>query len=98
LVNNSGVCFVGNLVYKVYGLMVKPIDTSELGPIKSETMRQMTRLELLEYVNKLNIDANTKGNGDKFWTVTVLYNTIIYRDNIELFNPEMFKVYKGVFK
>ncbi len=79
--------------------MAKPLDTSELGPIKFEPNKlPYDRLSLLEYVNQLNIEAYNKGNGDKFWVVTVLYNTVIYRDNSELFNPEMFEVYKGVFK
>jgi hypothetical protein len=35
----------------------------------------MTRLELLERVNTLNISA---APGIRYWTVTVMYNTVIW--------------------
>lgn len=36
----------------------------------------MTRLELLERVNRLNMNQNSY---DTFWTCTVMYNTVIWR-------------------
>jgi hypothetical protein len=75
----------------------KKLDTAELGPIKIEPVRPKTRVELLEYVNQLNIKAHGKGIRDKFWTVTILYNTVIYRQ-IGNFEPTMFEVHSGVFK
>lgn len=37
-----------------------------------------TRLKLLEHVNELNKRAGVNGTGKTYWTVTVLYNTVIY--------------------
>jgi len=36
----------------------------------------MTRLELLEHVNRLNTRSEI---GVTYWTVTVMYNTVIWR-------------------
>lgn len=36
----------------------------------------MTRLDLLERVNQLNVQSDP---GVTYWTVTVMYNTVIYR-------------------
>lgn len=38
----------------------------------------MDRLELLEHVNELNKRAGVNKTGKTYWTVTVLYNTVIY--------------------
>lgn len=38
----------------------------------------MTRLELLERVNELNLQAFMVGNDRRYWTCTVLYNTVIW--------------------
>lgn len=78
--------------------MVKPLDTSELGPIKIDAAKvPHDRLSLLERVNNLNVEAFGKGIRDRFWTVTVLYNTVIYR-RIGDFEPTIYEVYEGVLK
>jgi hypothetical protein len=53
----------------------------------------MTRLELLERVNRLNMTAE---RGERYWTCTVLYNTVIWR--VEPGEPigAMFEVIEGV--
>jgi hypothetical protein len=38
--------------------------------------KALSRLELLEKINRLNTMAEP---GERYWTVTVLYNTIIFR-------------------
>jgi hypothetical protein len=38
----------------------------------------MTRLELLERVNELNLQATREDRRDRYWTVPVLYNDVIY--------------------
>jgi len=51
----------------------------------------MTRLELLERVNSLNITAKTN---ERYWTVTLLYNTVIYQARgLEV---KIFEVVEGV--
>lgn len=56
----------------------------------------MTRLELLEKVNRLNINAQAN---ERYWTVTVLYNTVIWHGGLDR-NAEpfalMFEVIPGV--
>lgn len=39
----------------------------------------MTRLELLERVNELNVDAVRQNADTKYWTVKVLYNDVVYK-------------------
>lgn len=38
----------------------------------------MNRLQLLEHVNGLNLRAAVNNTGKTYWTVTVLYNTVVY--------------------
>ena len=38
----------------------------------------MNRLQLLEHVNGLNMRAAINNTGKTYWTVTVLYNTVVY--------------------
>lgn len=40
----------------------------------------MTRLELLEKVNELNLRAQS---GDRYWAVTVMYNVVIWRGGLD---------------
>lgn len=73
--------------------MVRPIEPPgriACDPIDEPT----TRLALLEYVNELNIQAVRNEQNDKFWTVTVLYNTVVYRHGED--GTNVFKVFKGV--
>lgn len=49
------------------------------GRIACDPPKITTRLELLEHVNRLNIEAIAKASGERYWTVTVLYNTVIYK-------------------
>lgn len=51
----------------------------------------MTRLELLERVNTLNMRA---APGVKYWTCTVMYNTVIWRQ-CGTAEVEMIEVIKG---
>lgn len=74
------------------------LDTSELGPIKIEPPKKPhDRLSLLEYVNRLNIEAIAKGHAVKYWTVTVLYNTVIYKQ-MHACEAVIHEVYKGILK
>ncbi len=41
--------------------------------------KEATRLDVLERVNELNIAAFIQGNDRRYWTCTVLYNTVIWR-------------------
>lgn len=52
----------------------------------------MTRLELLERVNELNTRSP---NGTRYWTVTVLYNTVIW-SQFAFHEPKMHEVIEGV--
>jgi len=64
----------------------------------SDTMPTSTRLELLEKVNRLNIEAHLDDKAFShytFWTVTVLYNTVIYKCDSNG-NVEMHEVIEGV--
>lgn len=63
--------------------MVEPIDTSKLGRIAMDYDPDMTREQLLEYVNELNVKAVREKKREKYWTVTVLYNTVIYREDAD---------------
>jgi hypothetical protein len=45
----------------------------------SDTMPISTRLELLEKVNRLNLEGMLDKSYCFYYTVTVLYNTVIYR-------------------
>lgn len=58
--------------------MVEPIDTSKLGRIAIDAPSITTRLQLLEAVNALNMRAAVNNTGKTYWTVTVLYNTVVY--------------------
>ena len=51
----------------------------------------LTRLELLEHVNQLNTLAEP---GERYWTVTVLYNTVVYKAVGK--EAKIFEVEKGV--
>lgn len=55
----------------------------------------MTRLELLERVNELNLRSFAKGDKTKFWTCICLYNTVIWSLNPGE-TPVMFEVIEGV--
>ena len=75
----------------------KTIDTSELGPIRIELPRlPKTRLELLERVNRLNMDAHVDFKPLVYWTCTVLYNTVIWKHDFTTGESCIFEVYKGV--
>jgi hypothetical protein len=52
----------------------------------------MTRLELLERVNTLNMHAQA---GERYWTCTVLYNTVIWCQHPEQ-DAVMHEVINGV--
>lgn len=58
--------------------MVEPIDTTKLGRIACDPPTIDTRLKLLEAVNALNTRAAVNNTGKTYWTVTVLYNTVVY--------------------
>lgn len=55
----------------------------------------MTRLELLERVNELNIRAADYKVPARYWTVTVLYNTVIFKQEYGK-DAEYLEVIKGV--
>ena len=77
----------------------KTIDTSELGPIRIEPPKApATRLELLERVNRLNMDAHIDCKPLVYWTCTVLYNTVIWKHDFTTGESVIFEVYKGVLK
>lgn len=77
--------------------MVEPIDTSTLGRIACDPAKITTRLDLLEAVNALNTRAAVNNTGKTYWTVTVLYNTVVYeRDQDGVVAPH--EVLAGVFK
>lgn len=52
----------------------------------------MTRLELLERVNHLNTHATA---GERYWTCTVMYNTVIWYRKPDG-STRMFEVLEGV--
>lgn len=54
----------------------------------------MTRLELLEKVNTLNIQAS---QGERYWTVTLMYNTVIYKETLHG-DALIFEIIGGVSK
>ena len=79
--------------------MVKPITPPNRIAIdyKPENEPPTTRLELLERVNRLNINSVSKGSHEKFWTVTVLYNTvIIFRQQEGVVEAEIYETISGV--
>jgi hypothetical protein len=54
---------------------------------------------LLERVNALNLKAATEERNERYWTVTVLYNTVIWRGGFDYNNEPfavMFEVYEGI--
>lgn len=53
----------------------------------------MTRLELLERVNEFNMHAEA---GERFWTCTVLYNTVIWHQPTDGGESVMHEVIPGV--
>jgi len=56
-----------------------------------------SRLKLLEHVNALNMRAALNTTGKTYWTVTVLYNTVVYeidQDGITAIH----EVFEGVLK
>lgn len=52
-----------------------------------------TRLKLLEHVNELNM----RNEYVKFWTCTVLYNTVVWR-KAEDCEATIYEVFEGVLK
>jgi len=75
--------------------MVRPIEPP--GRIACDPPRAPTnRLELLEYVNELNTLAAAQGGYERYWTVTVLYNTVVYKGVGS--DAEMCEVYEGLLK
>lgn len=77
--------------------MVEPIDTSTLGRIACDPPKIATRLDLLEAVNALNTRAATNNTGKTYWTVTVLYNTVVYERDQDG-EVAIHEVLSGVFK
>jgi hypothetical protein len=60
---------------------------------------RISRLDLLERVNALNLKAATEERNERYWTVTVLYNTVIWRGGFDYNNEPfavMFEVYEGI--
>lgn len=53
-----------------------------------------TRLKLLEHVNELNMRAK---QGERYWTCTVLYNTVVWKQIGER-DAIMVEVFEGVLK
>lgn len=73
--------------------MVRPIEPP--GRIALDYNPPLTRLALLERVNALNVAGIT--DGDKYWTVTVLYNTVVYRQDFSG-ETHIVEVIEGVLK
>lgn len=58
---------------------------------------KLTRLELLERVNELNIKSLRDERNCRYWTVTVLYNTVIYSHCSEE-GTKVHEIIEGVLK
>lgn len=58
--------------------MDKTRPISPPGRIAIDPPKIRTRLDLLEAVNALNMRAAVNNTGKTYWTVTVLYNTVVY--------------------
>lgn len=71
--------------------MIRPITPP--GRIACDPPAIDTRAKLLEYVNELN----TRNEFEKYWTVTVLYNTVVYR-KAEDCEATIVHVFEGVLK
>lgn len=56
----------------------------------------MTRLELLERLNTLNLDAVRMNQPYRYWACTMMYNTVIWRDKGVNHGAEMVEVIEGV--
>jgi hypothetical protein len=54
----------------------------------------MNRLQLLERVNELNVKAVRDAKPDRYWTVVVLYNAVIWRSTAEAPTGELFEIVK----
>lgn len=68
---------------------IELMSTSDL--LDPDAVAPQTRSELLEYVNYLNM---RHPSGQRFWTCTVLYNTVIWMQQGS--EATMFAVYDGV--
>lgn len=56
---------------------------------------KITRLQLLEHVNKLNLDSGATGGTVMYWTVTVMYNTVVWRKVLGQ-RAEIYETYEGI--
>lgn len=74
-------------------MTVRPITPP--GRIAVDPVATPTRLQLLERVNELNLKAYQEQTSCSYWTVTVLYNTVIYECNKHGVTRAI-EVFKGV--
>lgn len=73
--------------------MVRPIEPP--GRIALDYNPPLTRLALLEHVNELNKRAALNNTGKTYWTVTVLYNTVVWERDQDGVSA-MHETYEGV--